>query len=474
MVHEPAGDAVEALCASLERYARTRIHARTVDAQKRIDRAVLADLAELGMFGLSIPEAYGGFGFSMEAICDAVATLARFDRSIATTVGLHLGLGTRGLVAFGSEAMKERWLPAIAAGARIAAFATTEPDAGSDLAAIRTRAVATGDRLRVDGTKIFVTNGGFADVFTITAATPGLGGARRGHGLLVLERGDANLSVGAEEDKLGLRGSSTTTLALDGVEVPIDRLVGNPGEGMAQLAHVLAWGRTVMAAGCCGSAASALEKARAHTAERRQFGKTLDQLEVVRLQLAGMRAVHLAMDALVRAAARADEVALAGKSGAAKVFCSEGAWEIADMGVQLFGGSGFIEETGMPLLLRDARITRIFEGANDVLRVHLGLMEAAGTLRTGPTDTLAAEALAADVAAVRAELLSTFGIRLAAKQRALHRLGSLVVLREASDAVARFYPGEGAAAMWHAMARQRAAALLSSPISAETVEAALS
>lgn len=467
---------VEAVIGSVDAFARDRIDARRIDAAHTVDAEIRRDLAEMGLFGLSIPEEHGGFGMSLHAVGSVVAALARHDRSVATTVGLHLGLGTRGMVAFGSPELKARWLPDLAAGKCVAAFATTEADAGSDLGAIRTRGVVEGDRLRVTGSKIYVTNGNYADVFTITASTPGLGGARRGHSLLFLLKDDAGLSIGAEEEKLGLRGSSTTTVNLDGLDLPLDRVIGEAGQGMSHLQHVLAWGRTAMAAGCCGSASAAIDRVVPHVHVRKQFGKTLASFEVVREQLATMAALRFAMEAIVRhvGAVEADYAALAARSTSAKVFCSEGSWEVADTAVQLFGGSGFVEETGVALILRDARITRIFEGANDVLRVHLGLMESAGVnprvslAALGPRGVLA-DALHADVAALRARLAERWGVRLASQQRALHRLGGLAALRDVTDAAvlrAHADGSEGAAALadvWLSLARARTRPLLDAP-----------
>ncbi len=481
------GEIVAALLASVDTFCARHVDARAVDARARIDRPLLRGLAELGLFGLSIPASHGGFGVSLVAIGDVIAGLARHDRALATSVGLHLGLGTRGLVAFGGDALRDEWLPRLATGARVAAFATTEAGAGSDLGAIRTKAVRGADgRLRVDGEKIFVTNGGFADVFTITAATPDFGA--RAHSLLLLAREDG-VVTGAEEHKLGLRGSSTTTLHLDDVRVDPGRVVGAPGEGMAHLAHVLAWGRTVMAAGCCGTARAAIDATRAHVASRRQFGRALLAMDVVRAQLAAMHARAFAMRAIVRhAASQADPEALAALSGSAKVFASEAAWSVVDDALQLHGGAGFIEETGIALLLRDARITRIFEGANDVLRVHRGLVEATRPVSRVPllgqggsappqrppdraggssvsTDTFAAsaDALHADVRGFRDELARAHGARLLARPALLHALGEAAILRDVTDAAVRAVASDADAALaelWLDEARARFARLL--------------
>lgn len=429
---------IASFCESLDKFARANIDARKIDAAHRIDPSILEGLAELGVFGASIPEAYGGSELGLEGVCAVVTALARHDRSVATTVGLHLGLGTRGLVAFGSDALKEQWLPDIASGKKLAAFATTEAGAGSDLAAIRTRGMEVDGALVVNGEKIFVTNGGLADVYTITASTPGLGGARRGHSLLLLGKDDPGVKRGAEEDKLGLRGSSTNTMYFDDASIPLDRVIGVAGEGMTHLAHVLAWGRTAMAAGCIGSATAALEATVAHVAQRQQFGKTLDAFEVVQDQVSGMAATRFAMQAVVHAAATGPRLLSA--STTAKILCSEGSWDITDMAIQLHGGSGYIEETGIALILRDARVTRIFEGANDVLRTHLGLLEAtvpAERVRLTGVSPLgaAADALHDTLTELRTDAARRFGIKLGRQQRILHRLGELALLRDSCDAV---------------------------------------
>jgi len=479
---------VEAIVDSIDRYASNHLDGARVDAEGVIPRTVLADFADLGLFGISIPEEWGGAGFSQQAVCSVIPTLARHDRSIAVTIGLHLGLGTRGLVAFGSDALRERYLPALASGERIAAFAGTEAGAGSDLKRIATRAVASNGRLRVNGSKIYVTNGALAQVYTILAASPGLGGARRGHSLVVLERGDRGLEVGAEEHKLGLRGSSTTTLNLDDLDLPMDRVIGEAGQGMVYAAHVLAWGRTAMAAGCVGTSRAAIDATVAHVQTRRQFGKPIGELEVVRDQVADMATLHWTMGALIRWTNLAEEDELVFRSTAAKVLCSDANWEICDTAVQLHGGSGFIEETGMPLLLRDSRITRIFEGANDVLLTHLGTLEALAPRAAPPwmdevEPALAARArgFRAKVADLREALVREHGVRLVRRARDLHRLGQLVMLREATEATVGRSTAVGTptalalAARWLDIAASRASAAEapSDPTPVETITAAL-
>lgn len=477
---------VDALRESVRRWSTERIVSREIEHSRRVPQALFDDMAELGLFGLSLPEAHGGAGLSLQGVCSVVAELAARDRSVATSLGLHLGLGTRGLVRYGSEAQRARFLPLLAQGKPIAAFAATESAAGSDLMAIATRGRRVGDHLELDGGKIFVTNGGYAGLFTIVAATPGLGDAKRGHSLVLVQPGDPGFTVGPEEDKLGIKGSSTTTLSFDGARVPGDRLVGEPGRGMEYLAHILAWGRTAMSAGCVGTGRAALDAAVRQVTERRQFRRTLASFDVVKAQVADLAARLYAMEALVRytTAAEADDALLATRSTAAKVFCSEGAWELCDTSLQLHGGYGFIEETGVPRLLRDIRITRIFEGANDVLLVHAGTGEAFAAAPRLPVvertldDPLArrADALHVRIRAHVGDLLTAHGVRLMRHQRRIHGIGRLAVLRDATDAASLRALVEGStgarslATRWLTLAEARVDDLLRPPTEEASVD----
>lgn len=426
-------------CRLLEQFLKDQVDPQAIDRSGVIPPAILSELAWLGTFGVSIPEAFGGSGLGLVGACAVVDTLAYRDRALATTIGLHLGLGTRGLVAFGSERQQSRWLPELAAGTCIAAFSATEPGAGSDLSRLQTRVSRVGPgRLQVDGHKIYVTNGGLASVFTVAAASPDLSDARAGSSLVVLERGDPGLVVGPEEKKLGLRGSSTTPLYLDAVQVPDGRLLGPPGRGQELVSQVLAWGRTIMSAGCTGTARAAVDLATRHVSVRHQFGRPLASHPVVRGQLADMAADLCAMRAIVMATAacESDPLQLERLSIAAKVYCSETDWSLCDRTVQLLGGSGYIEESGAPLLLRDARITRIFEGANDVLLSRLGTLELLQPRAYVATGTDADE-IAIEVASIIAAWRETYGLRVLRDPRELHWLGRLVVVRETALALAR-------------------------------------
>ena len=383
-------DTVEEVRRQVRRFGAT-IDSSVIEREHLIPAGVLEGAAGLGLFGLTIPEEHGGFGLSLQGSCAVIEQLAEFDRSVATSVGLHNGLGLRGLIRFGSEELKRRYLPDMAAGRRLAAFAATEAGAGSDLAAIRTSALpdpAQPGRLILNGEKIYITNARYARLFTLVVYTPGLGGKKKGHSLVLVPAETPGFSIGREEDKLGLRGSSTASIHYQDAPLPADHLIGEPGKGIVLMNRVLAWGRTLMAAGCLGTAGRALTLAAQHVTTRRQFGRTLAEFELVRRQVGGMRArLHLA-GSLARAAARLCdqlEEGAAWETAAAKVLCSEHGWRVIDTALQLHGGAGFIEDTGVARALRDARVTRIFEGANDVLRLHL-----AGEALTWPLADIAA------------------------------------------------------------------------------------
>lgn len=440
----PEEDVSDALNRELERFCRDFVDARAIDAACRIPPSLLEGLAELGVFGLTLPSDVGGAGLGLWEACRAVEVLARVDRSVAVSVGLHLGLGTRGLVRFGTAAQLTKYGPELAAGARLAAFSTTEPGAGSDLTALRTTLRKDGDGLVLDGEKSYVTNGGFAGLFTVAAASPGLGGAPRGQSLVLVEKEDAGFLVEREEHKLGLKGSSTTGLRFEGVRLPAERLLGEPGQGAKALQHILSWGRTLMSAGCRGAAHAALEAAKTHVETRHQFGKPLGAQEVVQDRLERLATRAFAMDALVHATASAsDEEHLARLSLATKVFCSEGAWLVADEAIQLHGALGFIEDTGLALVLRDVRVTRIFEGANDVLLTHLGASELTSPLPIGG----ASAGLERAYKDLLTEVLSTHKVRVFRMPRILHAVGTaaqVVFAARASLARARSLLDESA------------------------------
>ncbi|MDF1563304.1 MAG: acyl-CoA dehydrogenase family protein [Deltaproteobacteria bacterium] len=395
-------ESVSMLVDPVRRWANDTLDAAAIEEAHAISPQIRASAAEMGLYGLTIPEKFGGAGFSLVGSGRIIEEIARVDRSVAVSIGLHNGLGLRGMIAYASDDLQAKFLEQMATGELIGAFAATEPGAGSHIAGVKTTGVMDEEDptlLTVNGEKVYVTNGGFADVFTVLARTPGLGGARRGYSLLFLEKTMEGLEVGREEDKLGIRASSTTGLTFEDLRVSTDRVIGEPGKGLDLMNCILAWGRTLMSAGALGGAKTAYEMAMSHALTRRQFGKPIAEFGQVREKLARMRARIYAMESLVRLtgllqARHGSDVIWT--STATKIFCSDGAVEIADEAIQIHGGAGFIEEVGVARILRDCRITQIFEGANEVLRFHLaaGALPFAGT-EAGAIAGLLPEALKA-------------------------------------------------------------------------------
>ena len=370
-------ETAELLVGTIRKFGAGYIRPLEIDHDAKIPEIVLKKAAELGLFGLTVHPAYGGAGLSLKATCRAIEELAFYDGSTATTIGLHAGLGLRGLNSLASERLRKTHLPSLALGEDIAAFAATEPDAGSHIANIKTKAIGNDARreLVINGSKIYVTNGGLASVYTILAATPDLAGNKKGHSVILVPRGTPGLTVGEGEKKLGMKGSSTTSLFFDNVTVGYDNIIGTPGLGMEHLADILIWGRILMSAGCLGSARAAFGKALEYATVRSQFNAPIGTFGMIQSKIASMRKTLYTMEALIRSTTQNFEKGndITFESTVTKVACSEGVWNIADEAVQIHGGSGFIEETGIARILRDSRITRIFEGTNEVLRYHTAL-----------------------------------------------------------------------------------------------------
>lgn len=437
---------LDLLLPQVARFLARDVNGDTIDREKHIPRRVREGAARLGLFGLTIPSEHGGAGLSLAAACRIVAEIARVDRSVAIMIGLHAGLGTQGIVQHGSAELRRAWLPRLASGEAIASFAATEASAGSDLGSIRTVGSPVADGLRIDGEKSYVTNGGFAGLFTVLVRTPGLGG-ERACSVVCVPRELPGVQIGGEEDKLGIRGSSTVTVRFDGAIIPWTHVLGEAGRGVELTNGLLAWGRTLMSAGCVGTARAALDATVDHVGSRRQFGRAIGELGATRAHVAYMGARLHAMDAVVR-----DVAALQGRgepietaSTVAKVFTSDSAFEICDRAVQLHGALGFLEPTGVARQLRDCRITRIFEGANDVLLVRLGaarLATRAPLARSGEARVL--EELAQRLDLCIEQLRARLGIAAIRKQLLLQRLAraeiALTVARaaDASSPVGRY------------------------------------
>ncbi len=380
-------DALTSILREVRRYCSKEVDGAAIDARGAIGQEILGAVRERGWFGLTIPDRFGGAGLSIKAATRVVTELAAHNGSLGTCVGLHSGLALYGLIHLGQPSIQEQILPETASGQRLAAFAATEPNAGSDIASMRTTLSRVDGALRLNGSKCYVTNGGLCGIVTVVAASPGLGGAKAGHTMVAVDPSWPGVSRQAEEHKLGLKGSSTLTFDFENVEIPEEYVLGEFSRGLEYAHRALTWGRTFMAAGCLGSAQAAIHQMQAYAAERVQFGRALAKFPLVQEQVASCVADTYASQTVIRLVcdlfdSNLGDIAL--PSTVAKVLSSEVAWDVIDRGVQIMGGAGFMEDAGMARRLRDMRVTRIFEGANDVLRMHL----AAATLGWQKKDLL--------------------------------------------------------------------------------------
>lgn len=332
------------------------------------------ELRRAGLFGLVIPEPFGGMGLSATGYARVLQEITRHDASVAITVGVHGSIGVRGLLLYGSQEQRARWLPRLASGELVAAFCLTEPGAGSDAASVRTTAIREGDHWILDGLKIWVTNGGIASVFTVFART-----SQEGHGALtafLVTRDMPGVTVGPPEEKMGIRATSTTRLELRRVAVPADHVLGEVGMGFKIAMKILNAGRTGLGGGSVGGMKRLLDLSLRHAQERKQFGRRLSEFALIRGKLARMVVDCYAAESAVNLTAGLldrgfEDTAV--EAAIAKVLATEAFWRTADEALQLAGGAGYMRALPYERVLRDARINRIFDGTNDVLRLFIAL-----------------------------------------------------------------------------------------------------
>ncbi len=356
------------------------INSAQFDQEETIPDDVIRAFGEIGMLGLTIPRKYGGLELSASAYARVFETLSAIDASLAVLVGVHCGLGSKAIVLHGNDQQKERYLPSLARGDFLAAYALTEPDVGSDAQNIKTTATLSRDRShwRLNGRKIWIGNGQRAGVIATFAQTSVVRRGESSHRVTAfLIRPDMpGFRVVGTVRKLGIRGSTQAELSYEGLEVPADHVLGSVGRGFSVAVHVLNAGRLTLAAGCTGGTKHTLNQMTAYGEQRIQFGHPLDDFEITQRKLARIASDIYASDAMLGILAslvdRGDnDFSL--EAACAKVFASEMVWRAADDMVQLAGGRGYVKPYPYERMLRDSRINRIFEGANEVLRLFIAL-----------------------------------------------------------------------------------------------------
>jgi acyl-CoA dehydrogenase len=364
-------DTFDALIEAVRRFVGERL--RPLEAQVEADDAIpdtiIAEMKEMGLFGLSIAEEYGGLSLSMVEECRVAMEMGRTTPAFRSAFGTNVGIGSQGLVMAGTPEQKARWLPQIASGEIVTSFALTEPDVGSDSGSVKTRAVLHGDVYRLSGTKRYITNADRADLFTVMART-GEQGAR-GVSAFLVPRDLPGVSIGAPEKKMGQKGARVADLQLDDVPVPVANRLGAEGEGFKIAMRVLDRGRLHIAAVCVGVAERLIADSVAYALERRQFGKPIAEHQLIQGMIADAKTEALVARAMVMETAAAKDAGrdVVMESAAAKYFASEMVGRVADRAVQIFGGAGYIADYGIERLYRDVRLFRIYEGTSQIQQI---------------------------------------------------------------------------------------------------------
>jgi alkylation response protein AidB-like acyl-CoA dehydrogenase len=346
---------------------------RTWDRAGELPQTFLQEMKDLGLFSLIIPEESGGLGLSSTGYSRMLQELAKHDGSVAITAGAHSSIGMKGLILFGTPAQKEKYYSKLASGEMIAAFCLTEPGAGSDAASIKTKAVKEGDHWVLSGEKLWITNGGIASFFTVFAKTEGKEGKMTA---FIVTKDMVGVSCGPHEDKMGIRASSTCTVNLDQVKVPVENILGEVGKGFKVAMNILNNGRSGLGGGCVGMMKRLIELATAQAKERVQFGHKIADYGLIKQKIGHMVVECYASETAVALVAGLVDQGFedyAVEAAISKVFGTECLWRTADEALQIAGGNGFMCEFPYERIMRDCRINRIFEGTNDILRLFIAL-----------------------------------------------------------------------------------------------------
>lgn len=358
---------------TLRRFVTERL--RPLEAQvaenDKVPDAIVQEMRDLGLFGISIPEEYGGLDLSMEDECLVVFELGRASPAFRSEIGTNVGIGSQGLVMFGTDEQKAKWLPGVASGEVVTSFALTEPEAGSDSASVQTRAILDGDAYVLNGSKRYITNAAKAGLFTVMArSNPDVKGGG-GVSAFLVPSNLPGITVGKPEKKMGQHGAQIHDITFDNVRVPVENRLGNEGEGFKVAMQVLDKGRLHIAALCVGVAERLIADSVAYAGERKQFGQALAQFQLIQGMIADMKTECMAARALVMEGARkrdrGENIVL--EAAAAKYFASEMVGRVADKAVQIFGGAGYVADYGIERLYRDVRIFRIYEGTSQVQQI---------------------------------------------------------------------------------------------------------
>ncbi|EFP63473.1 MULTISPECIES: acyl-CoA dehydrogenase family protein [Ralstonia] len=366
---------------SVQRFVRERLMPAEdyVEEHDEVPADIVSDMKELGLFGLSIPEEFGGIGLTMAQECEVAYELGHTALAFRSVVGTNIGIGSQGILIDGTAEQKAEYLPRIASGDLVVSFALTEPDAGSDAASIKTKGVKDGSDYLLSGTKRFITNAPRAGAFTLMARTEGAGAG--GITAFIVPAALPGLSLGKPDRKMGQRGTKTCDVNLDNVRVPAANIIGGePGKGFKTAMKVLDRGRLHISALACGMASRILQESVAYAQQRKQFGQRIGDFQLVQAMLADSQAELLAGWSLVQSVAQRYDAKPFGVSdpdvsmqaSCAKMFTTEMVGRVADRGVQIHGGAGYINEYKVERFYRDVRLLRLYEGTTQIQQIVIG------------------------------------------------------------------------------------------------------
>ncbi|KAK5913158.1 hypothetical protein CesoFtcFv8_002967 [Champsocephalus esox] len=383
---------INQLVAPVERFFSEEVDSAKIDRDAKIPAETLNGLKELGLFGVMVPEEYGGLGLT-NTVYARLAEITSLDGSIAVTLAAHQAIGLKGILIAGTEAQKQQYLPRLASGEQIAAFCLTEPGSGSDAASIQTRAVLSedGTHYLISGSKIWISNGDMADVMTVFARTEvEVDGVKKDKiTAFIMERAFGGVTSGKPEDKLGIRGSNTCEVSYDSVPVPVENVIGEVGGGFKVAMNILNSGRFSMGSSSAGMIKKLIELTSEYAATRKQFNKNLSEFGMIQEKFALMAMNAFVMESMAYlTAGMMDRPGLPDcslEAAMVKVFSSEGGWICTSEALQVLGGLGYTKNYPYERYLRDCRILPIFEGTNEILRMYIALtgMQYAGKILTG-------------------------------------------------------------------------------------------
>ncbi|XP_059879120.1 complex I assembly factor ACAD9, mitochondrial isoform X1 [Delphinus delphis] len=376
----------------VEKFFTEEVDSQKIDREGKIPNETLEKLKSLGLFGMQVPEEYGGLGLS-NTMYARLGEIISLDCSIAVTLAAHQAIGLKGIILAGSEEQKARYLPKLASGEHVAAFCLTEPASGSDAASIRTRATLSEDKKHyvLNGSKVWITNGGLASVFTVFAKTEVVdsnGSVKDKVTAFIVERNFGGITSGKPEDKLGIRGSNTCEVHFENTRVPVENVLGEVGGGFKVAMNILNSGRFSMGSAVAGMLKKLIEMTAEYACTRKQFNRNLSEFGLIQEKFALMAQKAYVMESMAYlTAGMLDQPGFPDcsiEAAMVKVFSSEAAWQCVSEALQVLGGSGYMRDYPYERILRDSRILLIFEGTNEILRMYIALtgLQHAGRILT--------------------------------------------------------------------------------------------